>query len=68
MPVKHRKLNFKEHQELVMQFKTRHKHALAATILVSPPPIDKDMIGDHDIEARNHPALQAAAYRKEDTG
>mgnify|MGYP001820249851 CR=1 FL=1 len=51
-----------------MQFKTRHKLALAATFLVSPPAFAVDLIGVHDLAARNDPALQAAAFRKEATG
>jgi outer membrane protein len=51
-----------------MQFKTRHKLALAATFLVSSPAFAVDLIGVHDLAARNDPALQAAAFRKEATG
>jgi outer membrane protein len=51
-----------------MQFKTRHKLALAATFLVSPPAFAVDLIGVHDLAAKHDPALQAAAFRREATG
>jgi outer membrane protein len=51
-----------------MQFNTRQKVLMAATILISSPAVAVDLIGVHDLAVKHDPALQAAAYRKEATG
>lgn len=51
-----------------MQFKTRHKLVVAATLFVSSPAFAVDLIGVHDLAAKHDPALQAAAFRREATG
>ena len=52
-----------------MQFETRKPTFLIAAVLfVSAPALAVDLIGVHDLAAKNDPQLQAAAYRKDATG
>ena len=51
-----------------MQFNTRQKLIVAATFLISTPVLAVDLIGVHDLAAKNDPQLQAAGYRKDATG
>ena len=51
-----------------MQFNTRHKVLMTAVFFISSPVHAVDLIGVHDLAAKNDPGLQAAAYRKEATG
>jgi len=52
-----------------MQFETRKSTFLiAAALFVSAPALAVDLIGVHDLAAKNDPQLQAAAYRKDATG
>jgi len=51
-----------------MRFNTRQKLLVAATFLISTPVFAVDLIGVHDLAAKNDPQLQAAAYRKTATG
>ena len=52
-----------------MQFYTRNQMFLmAAVFFMSSSAFAVDLIGVHDLAAKNDPALQAAAYRKDATG
>jgi len=52
-----------------MKFDTKNQKLLmAAAFFVASPAFAVDLIGVHDLAARNDPQLQAAAYRKEATG
>jgi len=51
-----------------MQFNTRKVVLMATVFFVSTPVFAVDLVGVHDLAAKNDPALQAAAYRKEATG
>jgi outer membrane protein len=51
-----------------MRFNTRQKLLVAATLMISTPVFAVDLIGVHDLAAKNDPQLQAAAYRKDATG
>ena len=52
-----------------MQFYTKNQKLLmAAVFFMSSPAFAVDLIGVHDLAAKNDPALQAAAYRKDATG
>ncbi|MCP4047830.1 MAG: TolC family outer membrane protein [Gammaproteobacteria bacterium] len=51
-----------------MQFNTNKVLLMAATVCISSPAFAVDLVGVHDLAAKNDPALQAAAYRKEATG
>ncbi len=51
-----------------MRFNTRQKLLVAATILISTPVLAVDLVGIHDLAAKNDPQLQAAGYRKDATG
>lgn len=51
-----------------MQFNTRQTFLMVATFLISTPVFAVDLIGVHDLAAKNDPQLQAAAFRKDATG
>lgn len=51
-----------------MQFNTRRTLIAAAVFIVSSPVFAVDLVGVHDLAAKNDPALQAAAYRRDATG
>lgn len=51
-----------------MQFNTRRTLIAAAVLIVSSPVFAVDLVGVHDLAAKNDPALQAAAYRRDATG
>lgn len=52
-----------------MQFNTRnHRFLIAAVFFVSSPVFAVDLVGVHDLAAKNDPQLQAAAYRRDATG
>lgn len=45
-----------------------HTLLTAAALLVTAPALAVDLVGVHDLAAKNDPQLQAAAYRREATG
>jgi outer membrane protein len=52
-----------------MQFNTRnHRFLIAAVFFVSSPVFAVDLVGVHDLAAKNDPQLQAAAYRRDAAG
>jgi outer membrane protein len=51
-----------------MQFDTRQKFLMVAAFFISTPVFAVDLIGVHDLAAKNDPQLRAAAYRKDATG
>lgn len=51
-----------------MQFNTRRTLIAAAAFLISSPVFAVDLVGVHDLAAKNDPLLQAAAYRRDATG
>ena len=51
-----------------MHFDTRQTLLMAAAFFVSTPIFAVDLVGVHDLAAKNDPSLQAAAYRKDATG
>jgi len=52
-----------------MLFDTRNQKGLMTVLLfIASPAFAVDLIGVHDLAAKNDPQLQAAAYRKEATG
>src|SRR5210317_1418801 len=52
-----------------MQFRTKnHKFLIATAFFVATPAFAVDLVGVHDLEVKNDPQLQAAAYRKQATG
>jgi outer membrane protein len=51
-----------------MQFNTKKVVLMATAFFISSPVFAVDLIGVHDLAAKNDPQLRAAAYRKEATG
>ena len=51
-----------------MQFNTRKMVLMTSAFLISSPVFAVDLIGVHDLAAKNDPQLRAAAYRKDATG